>query len=239
MSVHIEARAGDIAERILLPGDPLRAQYMAEHYLQDVVCFNKVRGMLGYTGRFNGQPVSVMGTGMGIPSMSIYATELMQEYGVKTLVRVGTCGSFRQELHVNNVVLAQAACTDSGFLGRIFPGHFAPAADFGLLKKAYEIAERQGLPAQVGTVFTSDVFYSDELAPENNAWVQYGVLAVEMETAALYTLAQKFGRRALAILTVSDSLVADEPILSAEERETALDTMIRLALDTVTDEQHE
>jgi purine-nucleoside phosphorylase len=231
LSIHINAAHGGIARRILLPGDPLRARYIAQNYLESPVCFNEVRGMLGYTGIYGDGEVSVMGTGMGIPSISIYITELMRDYGVEELVRIGTCGSLREDVKVRDVVMAQAACTDSGFLRRIFPGDFAPAADFGLMIRAHALAEARGLKLKVGSVFSSDMFYGEELAGGGELWAKYGLLAVEMETAALYTLAQKYSARALALLTVSDSPDSGEADLSAKERERALGDMIRLALD--------
>ncbi len=231
MSTHISAQQGAIAKGILLPGDPMRAKYIADHFLQDVVCFNELRGMLGFTGYYNGKPVSVMGTGMGIPSISIYVTELIKSYSVETLVRIGTCGSFRKELHVGDVVLAAGACTDNDCNRHLFPGTYCPTADFGLLRSAYSLAQTRGIQPRVGNVLSTDLFYGE---PANNEiWIQYGVLAVEMEAAALYTLAKKYGRRALAVLTVSDSLVGEETEMTPQQREQSLDAMISIALDTV------
>jgi purine-nucleoside phosphorylase len=232
MSVHISAKPGDIAESILLPGDPLRAKYIAETYLEDVTCYNEVRGMLGFTGTYKGKRVSVQGTGMGIPSISIYVNELIREYGVKNLIRVGTCGAMQKDVHVRDVILAQACCTDSSLNQHVFGGFdFAPIADFSLLKTAYEKGTEKGLKLHVGNIFSSDMFYRDD-----NTYVQklmdHGVLAVEMETAALYTLAAKYGVKALTVLTVSDHLLTGE-VTTAEERQTTFNDMMEIALETI------
>ena len=207
MSNHIAAQADQIAQSILLPGDPLRAKFIAESLLEDAFCFNKVRGMLGYTGTYQGKRVSVMGTGMGMPSHAIYVTELLQDYGVQTLVRVGTCVAFQAELKIGDIVLAMTASTNSHINRLRFDGcDFAPAADFELLLAAYQAAQAKGIPVRVGGILSNDTFYDDD--PQAwHKWRDYGVLAVEMEANALYTLAAKFHARALAILTVSDSLV--------------------------------
>lgn len=231
MSTHINAPAGSIAPRILLPGDPLRAKYIAETFLEDPVQFNSVRGMLGFTGTYKGVPVSVMGTGMGIPSISIYIEELMAEYGVKTLIRVGTCGSMRAEIGLRDIILAQGACTDNGFLNYIFPGTYAPIADFDLLRTAYDIAAEKGIRAFTGLIKSSDMFYGETGVPGADNWAKYGVLGVEMEAAALYTHAAKHGCKALAVCSVSDSLVTGEEI-DAAARERSLNDMITVALDT-------
>ena len=229
MSVHIQAKQGDIADIILLPGDPLRAKYIAEHFLQDVVQYNEVRNMFGYTGTYKGKRISVQGTGMGVPSISIYVTELMQEYGVQKLIRVGTCGAIQQNVKVRDVILAQSASTDSKMNDIIFNGlDYAPTADFDLLLKAYHAGVAAGLHLKVGNIFTADMFYSEESQHEKLA--RYGVLAVEMETAALYTLAAKFGRQALSVLTVSDHILTGE-VTTAEERQTTFHDMIVVALE--------
>ncbi|HHH5924277.1 TPA: purine-nucleoside phosphorylase [Listeria innocua] len=229
MSVHIEAKQGEIAETILLPGDPLRAKYIAETFLEDVVLFNQVRGMLGFTGTYKGEKVSVMGTGMGIPSISIYVNELIQSYDVKNLIRVGTMGGIQADVKVRDVVIAQAASTDSQINRNTFAGvDFAPVADFSLLKKAYDAGVEKGLSLKVGNVFSADRFYNDQLDKQQLA--DYGVLGIEMEAAALYTLAQKYGRRALAILTVSDHIFTGEET-SAKERQTTFNDMIVVALE--------
>lgn len=232
MSVHIGAKKGEIAETILLPGDPLRAKYIAETFLEDIKLFNEVRGMYGFTGKYKGREVSVMGTGMGVPSISIYANELINEYDVQNLIRVGTCGAIQKDVKVRDVILAQGATTDSQVNRLIFGGiDYAPIADFGLLKKAYEAATEQGLNVRVGNVFTSDTFYRDNAVEVNNLLAKYNVLAVEMETTALYTLAAKYNRKALSVLTVSDHIITGEET-TAEERQTTFNEMIEIALET-------
>ncbi|WP_172195252.1 purine-nucleoside phosphorylase [Saccharibacillus qingshengii] len=231
MSVHIEAKVGDIAETILLPGDPLRAKFIADTYLEDVVCYNQVRGMLGFTGTYKGQRISVQGSGMGIPSFAIYANELISEYGVKNLIRVGTCGGMQESVRVRDVILAQAACTDSSMNRNTFPGFdFAPIASFGLLKEAYERAVDKGLNVHVGNILSSDIFYRDDKTVTTKL-MEYGVLGVEMETTALYSLAAKFGVNALTILTVSDHLLTGEETTSAE-RQSTFNDMMEVALET-------
>lgn len=232
MSVHIGATQGQIADTILLPGDPLRAKYIAETYLEDVTCYNQVRGMLGFTGTYQGKQISVQGTGMGVPSISIYVNELISEYKVKNLIRVGTCGGMQKDVHVRDVILAQASCTDSSMNQHIFGGFdYAPIANFSLLKAAYDEGTARGLKLQVGNVFSSDMFYRDDKTYVQKL-MDYGVLGVEMETTALYTLAAKFGVHALAILTVSDHLITGEET-TAEERQTSFNDMIQMALATV------
>ena len=229
MSVHINAKKGDIADTILLPGDPLRAKYIAETFLEDVVQYNEVRNMFGYTGTYKGKRISVQGTGMGVPSISIYVTELMAEYDVQKLIRVGTCGSIHNDVKVRDVIIAQSASTDSKMNEIIFNGiNFAPTADFDLLLKAYNAGKEKGLNLKVGNVFTEDVFYNEHA--EHEKWAQYGILALEMESSALYTLAAKFGRQALSILTVSDHLLTGE-VTSSEERQLTFNDMIKVALD--------
>ncbi|QCR32405.1 purine-nucleoside phosphorylase [Lysinibacillus sp. SGAir0095] len=234
MSIHINAKQGDIAETILLPGDPLRAKYIAETFLEDVTCYNEVRNMFGYTGTYKGKRVSVQGSGMGVPSISIYATELMQEYGVQKLIRVGTCGAIQKDVKVRDVIIAQAASTDSKMNEIIFNGiDFAPTADFDLLLKAYNAGVAAGLNIKVGNIFTADMFYSEE--NQNEKLARYGVLAVEMESAALYTLAAKFGRKALSVLTVSDHIITGEAT-SSEERQTTFNDMMVVALEAAIQE---
>ncbi|MBC1501400.1 purine-nucleoside phosphorylase [Listeria weihenstephanensis] len=230
MSIHIEAKQGEIAETILLPGDPLRAKYIAETFLEDVICFNEVRNMFGYTGTYKGKRVSVMGTGMGIPSISIYVNELIQSYDVKNLIRVGTMGAIQKDVKVRDVVIAQAASTDSQINRNTFAGvDFAPVADFELLKNAYDAGVEKGLAMRVGNVFSADRFYNEQLDKQQLA--DHGVLGIEMEAAALYTIAQKFGRKALAILTVSDHIFTGEETTS-EERQTTFNDMIVVALES-------
>jgi len=234
MSIHIGAKKGDIADTILLPGDPLRAKYIAENYLDDVVQYNEVRGMYGYTGTYSGKRISVQGTGMGVPSISIYANELIQEFDVKNLIRVGTCGALVEDVHIRDVILAQSATTDSQMNRQVFDKiDYAPIANFDLLKNAYDIAKEKSLTTHVGNVFTSDLFYRDNADEINGLLGRYNVLAVEMETTALYTLAAKFNRKALSILTVSDHIITGEQT-TAEERQTTFHDMMELALKTAT-----
>jgi purine-nucleoside phosphorylase len=230
MSIHIGAKPGEIAEAVLLPGDPLRAQFVAEKYLQQAACHSQVRGMLGFTGLYKGRRVSVQGTGMGIPSLSIYAHELLADYGARRLIRIGTCGALQADIKLGDVLLALAASTDSATNRQRFGGaDFAPAASFELLAKAYEIARARRLQVRVGTVLTGDLFYGDD--PDFwKLWARYGVLAAEMETAALYTVAAGFGAQALAILTASDSLVTGATA-TTEERQQGYTAMMELALE--------
>ncbi|MGM0636255.1 MAG: purine-nucleoside phosphorylase [Bacteroidota bacterium] len=230
MSIHIDAKKGDIAETILLPGDPLRAKWIAETYLDEPVCYNEVRGMLGYTGTYKGKKISVQGTGMGIPSINIYAHELINEFGVKNLIRVGSAGSFQKEIDIRDVVIAMAASTNASLnKNRFFGGDFAPTASFSLFRKAIRIAESKSIEVKAGNVLSSDTFYTDH--PEEwKRWANYGVLCVEMEAAGLYSTCAKFGANALSILTISDSLVTGE-VTSAEERETTFEKMISIALE--------
>ncbi|MCF6136721.1 purine-nucleoside phosphorylase [Pseudalkalibacillus berkeleyi] len=235
MSIHIGAKEGEIAETILLPGDPLRAQYIAETFLEDVTCYNEVRGMLGFTGTYKGQRISVQGTGMGIPSISIYAQELIEQYGVKNLIRVGTCGAFQKDVKVRDVIIAMSASTDSSSNRHRFGGiDFAPTANFNLLHRAYGKAVERGLEVKVGNVFTSDTFYNDTMDLAKQL-ADYQVLAVEMETSALYTLANKFGVNALSVLTVSDHVFTGETT-SSEERQITFNEMIEVALDTAVEQ---
>ena len=230
MSIHIGARDNAIAKTVLLPGDPLRAKFIADTFLDNVVCYNEVRGMYGFTGNYKGKPVSVQGTGMGVPSISIYANELIQSYGAKNLIRVGTCGSIQEDIKVRDVILAMSACTDSSINKLRFNGmDFAPTANFELLKKAYDYGMEKSLNMKAGSVLTSDTFYQDEQDAWKR-WARFGVLAIEMETAALYTLASKFGVKALSILTVSDSIVTGEET-SAKERQETFTKMIEVALE--------
>lgn len=231
MSIHIAAKENEIAETVLLPGDPLRAKYIAENFLENATCYNEVRNMFGYTGTYKGKRISVQGTGMGVPSIAIYITELMQSYQVQNLIRVGTCGAIQKDVKVRDVILAMSASTDSQ-MNRITFGHvdFAPTANFDLLKKAYDAGIKKGLNLKVGNVFTADLFYNDQA--DHEKWAQHQILALEMETAALYTLAAKFGRKALSVLTVSDHILTGE-VTSAEERQTTFNDMIEVALETV------
>jgi purine-nucleoside phosphorylase len=233
MSTHIGAQPGEIAERVLMPGDPLRAKWIAETYLEDAKCYTTVRNMLGFTGTYQGVRVSVQGSGMGMPSASIYAHELLAEYGVRTLIRVGSCGALAEDLKLRDVLAAIGASTDSAMNRVRFDGliDYAPVADFGLLRAAVDVAERRGLAMRVGPVLAADAFYTDR--PDlYDTLADYGVLAVEMETAALYTIAAKFRARALTILTVSDHIKTGERT-TAEEREQSFTDMVEIALDTV------
>jgi purine-nucleoside phosphorylase len=230
MSVHIEAKPGDIAETILLPGDPLRAKWIAETYLQDSFCFNKVRNMFGYTGLYNGKRISVMGTGMGVPSISIYAHELINDYGVKNLIRVGSAGSYQEDVKIRDIVIAMAASSNSAVNELRFGGaDYAPTADFGLFIKAVEIAKAKNIAVKAGNVFTSDVFYADDFESYKK-WSKFGVLCVEMESAGLYTVAAKHKVHALSLLTISDSLVTGERTTS-KERESTFKGMVEIALE--------
>jgi purine-nucleoside phosphorylase len=230
MSVHIEAKKGDIAETILLPGDPLRAKWIADTYLENVYCFNKVRNMFGYTGNYQGQRISVMGTGMGVPSISIYAHELITEYDVKNLIRVGSAGSYQKNILIRDVVIAMAASSNSSLNKLRFNGaDYAPTASFELFQKAIEVAKVKHIPIKAGNVFTSDVFYADDFESYKK-WADFGVLCVEMESAGLYTIAAKHNVNALTILTISDSLVTGERT-TTKERETTFKDMMKIALE--------
>ncbi len=230
MSIHIGAKEGDIASTVLLPGDPLRAKYIAENFLTDAICYNDVRGMYGYTGTYKGKRISVQGTGMGIPSISIYVNELITNYRAKNLIRIGSCGSMQADIKIRDVILAMSASTDSNINKIRFYGmDYASTANFDLLKKAYDIALEKGISVKVGSVLTTDTFYNDD--PNSwKHWANYGILAVEMETAVLYTMAAKFKVNALSILTVSDSLVTREETTS-EERQKTFNQMVEVALE--------
>ena len=232
MSIHIAAKVGEIAETVLLPGDPKRAKWIAENYLDSVFCYTDIRGMLGFTGTYKGKRrISVQGTGMGIPSISIYTTELIKDYGVKNLIRVGTAGSYQKDIKVRDIVIPMSASTDSNINSRRFSGtNFSPTANFELFRIALKVAEEKNIKIKAGNVLTSDEFYNDN-SDYYKKWSDFGVLAVEMETAGLYTLAAKYKVKALSILTISDSLVSPE-ITSAEEREKTFSEMIELALET-------
>jgi len=231
MSIHIGAKEGDIASTVLLPGDPLRAKYIAENFLTNTTCYNEVRGMYGYTGTYKGKRISIQGTGMGIPSISIYVNELISSYKAKNLIRIGSCGSMQPDIKIRDVILVMSASTDSNINKIRFNGvDYAPTANFDLLKKAYDIALKKEIRVKVGSVLTTDTFYGDN--PDSwKMWAQYGILAVEMETAALYTLAAKFKVNALSILTVSDSLVTRKET-TWEEREKTFNQMVEITLES-------
>ena len=232
MSTHIEAKPGEIAESVLLPGDPMRAKWIAETFLDNAKCYNDVRGMLGYTGTFQGKPISVQGTGMGIPSALIYCHELINDYGVKNLIRVGSAGSYQKDINIRDIVIAMAASSTSGINNTRFVNcDYSPTADFDLFMKAALYAKENNIPIKAGNVLSSDQFYEDDF---NNykKWADFGVLCVEMEAAGLYTIAAKFNVKALAILTISDSLVTGEST-TADEREGSFSKMIEIALNTL------
>ncbi len=226
---HINAEKGDFAKTVLMPGDPLRAKYIAEHYLDNAVPVNEVRGMLGYTGQYNGKKVSVMASGMGVPSMGIYSYELFRFFDVDNIIRIGTAGAISDTLHLRDVVLAMSSCTNSHFAAQYgLKGTVAPTASFALLQKAYVQAQRLQMPVQVGSVYTTDMFY-DESSPLAD-WQKLGVLAVEMESAALYLNAARLGKQALCICTISDCPLTGESCTS-EEREKTFHDMMKLALE--------
>ncbi|GAA4272812.1 purine-nucleoside phosphorylase [Aquimarina gracilis] len=232
MSIHIAAKKGEIAETVLLPGDPLRAKWIAETYLDDPFCYNQIRGMLGYTGTYKGKRVSVQGTGMGIPSALIYCHELINDYGAKNLIRVGSAGSYQKNVNIRDIVIAMAASSTSGINNsRFINSDYSPTANFDLFMKAAQYARDHNIPIKAGNVLSSDEFYEDD--PESyKEWADFGVLCVEMEAAGLYTIAAKFNVKALAILTISDSLVTGEKT-SSQERETTFGKMIEIALGTL------
>lgn len=234
---HINARPDDFAPTVLMPGDPLRSKFIAENFLEDARLVNNVRGVQGYTGMYGGVPVSVMASGMGMPSIGIYSYELFNFFGVENIIRVGSAGALSTEIRVRDIVIAQGACTDSRYAENFrLPGTFAPIADFSLLRAAVEEAEKAGLRYRVGNLVSSDVFYGDTkgLDTENTSsakWAKMGVMAVEMEAAALYMNAARAGKKALAICTVSDHIMTGEAT-TAEERQTSFTDMMKLALDT-------
>jgi purine-nucleoside phosphorylase len=233
MSTHIGAKPGDIAERVLMPGDPLRAKWIAETYLEGATCYSTVRNMFGFTGTYAGVQVSVQGSGMGMPSASIYAHELINEYGVRSLIRVGSCGALSESLNLRDVVAAIGSSTDSNMNRMRFDGliDYAPVANFHLLRKAVDVAEARGVHMQVGPILAADAFYTDR--PDlYDTLADYGVLAVEMESAALYTIAARFNARALTLLTVSDHIKRGEAT-TAQEREQTFSQMVEIALDTI------
>lgn len=229
MTFHIGAEPGEIAETVLLPGDPYRARWAAQTFLQDAVLVNEVRGMLAYTGTWKGHPVTIHGTGMGMPSLSIYVNELIREYDAKTLIRIGSAGAMQPDIKVRDVVLAMSACTLASPSSGIFRDlNFAPTAHFGLLKAAWDAAAALGVTTHAGPIYSSDAFY-DERVDLQEQMQRHGVLCVEMEAAELYTLAARYGRRALAVLTISDHLLTHEA-LPAEQREQSFGDMVEIAL---------
>lgn len=228
---HNGAEKGEIAKTVLMPGDPLRAKFIAENYLEDVTCFNTVRNMFGYTGTYKGKKISVMGHGMGMPSIGIYSYELYNHYGVEEIIRIGSAGGLSDDVDVMDIIIAMGASTNSNYASQYkLPGILAPIADYGLLRKAVTIAEEMNCPVKVGNVLSSDTFYTDD-ETFNDAWKKMHVLAIEMEAAALYYNAARLGKKALCILTVSDHLYTHKE-LSAKERQTGFQEMMKIALET-------
>lgn len=229
---HIKATPADFAPTVLMPGDPLRAQFIAENFLENPRLVNNVRGIQGYTGTYEGVPVSVMASGMGMPSIGIYSYELFNFFDVKTIIRVGSAGALSDKIKVRDIVLGMGACTNSAFATQFgLPGTFAPTADYGVLRTCADIATEMGLPVHVGNLLSSDTFYADNGQEANAAWAKMGVMAVEMEAAALYMNAARCGKQALAICTISDHILTGEAT-SAEERQTSFTQMMELALKT-------
>lgn len=229
MTVHIGAQPGDIAETVLLPGDPYRARWAAENFLKDARLVNETRGMLGFTGTHQGNPVTIQGSGMGMPSLSIYVNELIRDFGVQTLIRIGSCGGMQDKVKLREIVLASTTTTVSTPSATIFKElNFAPTADFDLLHSAYHAAETKDITTHVGGIYSSDTFY-DERPDLNEQMVRHGILGVEMEAAELYLLAARHNRRALAILTVSDHLITGDA-LPSEDRERSFGDMVEIAL---------
>lgn len=227
---HITAKAGDFAKTVLMPGDPLRAKFIADNFLTDAVLVNNVRGVNGYTGYYKGKRVSVMASGMGQPSIGIYSYELYNFYDVENIIRVGSCGAYDKDLHVKDIVIAMGACTNGNYASQYgLNGTFAPIADFNLVRRAVEICEKENLKYKVGNIFSSDIFYNEQ--EQSDAWSKLGVLGVEMESAALYCNAARSGKKALCICTVSDSFVYPEENTTAEERQTAFTAMMKIALE--------
>ena len=230
LTPHNNAKEGDIAKTVLMPGDPLRAKYIADTYLEDVVCFNTLRNMFGYTGTYKGKRISVMGGGMGIPSIGIYSYELYHFYGVESIIRIGSAGAYADDIKVMDIIIGMGACTNSNFAHQYgLPGTFAPIADYELMQKAIDVAKAQGKKVRVGNILSSDTFYSDD-ADAKDLWKKMCVLAVEMEAAALYMNAARAGKKALCILTISDHLYYPEE-LTAQEREQGFGSMMEIALE--------
>lgn len=228
---HNAAKVGEIAETVIMSGDPLRAKFMAEKFLDNAACFNTVRNMFGYTGTYQGRPVSVMGHGMGMPSIGIYTYELYHFYGVRQIIRVGTAGSIQKGINIGDIILAQGACTDSNYLHQYgLPGTYAPIADFDLLSRAVDKCKEMGVDYQVGNVLSSDIFYDDN--KEWHQWQKMGILALEMESAALYANAARAGKNALALFTVSDNLI-EAKAATAEQRQQAFTDMMEVAFSLV------
>ena len=229
---HISAAMGDFAKTVLMPGDPLRAKFIAENYLDNAVLVNNVRGVNGYTGYYKGKRVSVMASGMGQPSIGIYSYELFNFYDVDSIIRIGSCGSLDKDLHIRDIVIAQGACTNGNYINQYsLPGTFAPIADFNLIKKAVEECEKKKVNYKIGNILSSDMFYDE--SNSTLQWAKMGVLGVEMEAAALYCNALRAGKKALCICTVSDSLVNQEKETTALERQNSFTNMIEIALEVI------
>ena len=227
---HITAKYGDFAKTVLMPGDPLRAKFIAENFLENAVLVNNVRGVNGYTGYYNGKRVSVMASGMGQPSIGIYSYELFNFYDVENIIRIGSCGSFDKDLHVRDIIIALGACTNGSYANQYnLPGTFCPIADFSLAKRASELCDKAGVKYKVGNIFSSDMFYDD--MNSGMQWAKMGVLGVEMESAALYCNAARAGKKALCICTVSDSFIYPEENTTAEERQNSFTAMMKIALE--------
>lgn len=229
---HNSARPEDVAQTVIMPGDPLRARFIAEHFLDDVICINEVRNMLGYTGDFEGKRVTVMGSGMGMPSMGIYSYELFKMYNVEKIIRIGSAGGISDSIKLRDIIIGLGASTNSNYAMQYkLPGTFAPIADYSMVKSAVEAAEKENIKVVVGNILSSDTFYTDSTS-DNDLWKRMGVLAVEMETAALYMNAARLGKKALGIFTVSDHLYTGEE-LSADERQTTFTDMMKIALKSI------
>ena len=227
---HIAAKAGDFAKTVLMPGDPLRSKFIADNFLENATLVNNVRGVQGYTGYYKGKRVSVMASGMGQPAIGIYSYELFNFYGVSSIIRVGSCGSFNKDLKVRDILIAMGACTNGSFASQYgLPGTFAPIADFGLLRRAVDVCDEKGYRYMVGNIFSSDVFYNDTTS--GIEWAKMGVLGIEMESAALYSVAARAGKKALCICTVSASFIDPDTNTTAEERQTSFTNMMEVALE--------
>jgi purine-nucleoside phosphorylase len=229
-TAHIAAKKEEIAKTVLMPGDPLRSEFIAKTFLKNPVLVNDIRGVHGYTGEYNGKPVTVMASGMGQPSIGIYSYELYNFYDVENIIRVGTCGAYHPDLHARDIIIAMGACTDSNFAAQYrLPGTFAPLADFNLVRRATEECDKLGVHYMVGNIFSSDHFYEDDNS--GMTWAKMGVLGVEMESAALYCNAARAGKKALCICTVSNSFVYPEEDTTAEERQNSFTAMMKVALN--------
>jgi len=233
--MHLSAEKNQIAPNVVLPGDPLRAKFMASQYLTDAMCVNQIRGMLAYTGFYKGQRISIVSTGMGIPSMMIYATELCKEYECKKMVRMGTCGSFKRDIALGDILLSQATSTTSSINDYHFPGHYSPTADFDLLYKAYNLANDKKLRVHVGQTICNDHLYIEDKLDYSQIWAQYGVIGSELEGAGLYTVAARYEAKALMMVSVVMNMFDQSVQISTQEKETGMINLMELSLDTVLD----